>query len=273
MKPRHLSSKPALPSVRRVRVRGHGTGAGQEPGRAQPRARRSPRSDGVATRRQILEAAGRLYAEKGYARTTSKEICAHAGTNMAAVNYHFGSKAGLYEEVLIEAHQQIMSLDRLQAIAGEPADPIAKLRTIVGAIVARGIEPAAPWGVRVVVRELMSPSPHARALVERAIAPKAGIARGLVAAALGLPESHAAVQRCLAFLILPAMALVIVPHALRRTILPAIDADPGAFGEDLARYASAGLRAMQRRYAGRKKGSRKGEVDARLPHPRLHRPG
>ena len=244
-----------MQSDRHAPARGRAT-EGRTPGRVRPRARRSPRSDGVATRRQILDAAGRLYAEKGYARTTSKEICAHAGANMAAVNYHFGSKAGLYEEVLIEAHHQIMSLDRLRTIAGERGDPVAQLRTLVAAIAARGIEAAAPWGVRVVVRELMSPSPHARALVERAIAPKASIARRLVAAALGLPESSAAVQRCLALLVLPAMALVIVPHTLRRTIFPALDGDPGAFGDDLAGYMSAGLRAMQRKYAGAKKARR-----------------
>ena len=239
-----MSSRPASPP------------AGRPRGARARRERRAPRADGLATRREILDAAGRLYAEKGYSRTTSKEICVRAGTNMAAVNYHFGSKARLYDEVLVEAHRQIMSLERLTAIADAAADPAAKLHAIVAAIVARAIQPSAPWGVRVVVRELMSPSPHARTLIERAIAPKAGIARRLVASWLGLPESHAAVQRCLALVILPALALVIVPAKLRRTILPSLEGDAHALADDFATYMDAGLRAMRSRYAGAKRASR-----------------
>ena len=56
---------------------------------------RAMRSDGMEKRRHILQVAGRLYAEKGHARTTSKEICALAGTDIAAVNYPFGSKGAL----------------------------------------------------------------------------------------------------------------------------------------------------------------------------------
>ena len=225
------------------------------PSRVRPaaRPRRLPRADGVTTRAQILEAAGRSYAEKGFARTTSKEICARAGANMAAVNYHFGSKAKLYEEVLVEAHRQIVSLDELEAIAARGGDePAAHLRAVVAVvagIVARAGEAAAPWGVRVVVRELLSPSAHARTLIERAVVPKAGVLRRLVAATLGLPESHPSVQRCVAFVIVPAMALVIAPKALRRIVLPALDSDGEALIDDLATYMRAGLQAVRRKYA------------------------
>ena len=80
---------------------------------------RMPRQDGDATRQHILETAGRLYAEKGYARVTSKEICTRAGVNMASVNYQFGGKDGLYEAVLIEAHRQILSLEELERKNGK----------------------------------------------------------------------------------------------------------------------------------------------------------
>jgi len=61
---------------------------------------RSARSDGVATRGQILQVAGRIFAEKGFERATSREICTTAGINMAAVNYHFGGKDGLFAAAL-----------------------------------------------------------------------------------------------------------------------------------------------------------------------------
>ena len=58
-------------------------------------AARTPRPDGDATRALLLETAGQVFAERGFADGTSKEICERAGTPMASVNYHFGSREGL----------------------------------------------------------------------------------------------------------------------------------------------------------------------------------
>ena len=52
------------------------------------------------TRRRLLEAAGELFAEKGFRLAATREICRKAGTDIAAIHYHFGSKEKLYEAVL-----------------------------------------------------------------------------------------------------------------------------------------------------------------------------
>ena len=57
-----------------------------------------PREDTARTRGKLLAAAGEIFAEKGFRETTIAEICLKAGTNVAAVNYHFGSKEALYSE-------------------------------------------------------------------------------------------------------------------------------------------------------------------------------
>lgn len=56
------------------------------------------RQDTARTRKSLLNAASEVFAEKGYRDATIAEICERAGTNIAAVNYHFGNKETLYRE-------------------------------------------------------------------------------------------------------------------------------------------------------------------------------
>lgn len=52
------------------------------------------------TRVRILEAAAAIFAEHGFAATTIRQICGQAQVNLAAVNYHFGGKEGLYRDTI-----------------------------------------------------------------------------------------------------------------------------------------------------------------------------
>lgn len=57
---------------------------------------RKPRSDGEQSRERLLMAAMRLFAEHGFAKTSTRMIARDAGVNVAAISYYFGDKAGLY---------------------------------------------------------------------------------------------------------------------------------------------------------------------------------
>ena len=57
---------------------------------------RKPRSDGVATRAAILEAAADEFAEKGYELASARAVCARAGVNAALSSRYFGTKEDLY---------------------------------------------------------------------------------------------------------------------------------------------------------------------------------
>ena len=221
--------------------------------RAAPRqaAPRAQRPDGNLTRLHILDTAGQVFAELGYANTTSKEICSRAGTNIAAVNYHFGGKDGLYEAVLIEAHQQIVSLDELVDLAGLPTDPRLKLRTLLTHLLEMGARPPAPWGFKVMLREAMSPSPLAPALIKRAIEPKAKVLLGLIAEIVGLPANHPAVQGGLMFTVLPCIVLLIAPRELGNKVLPALK-EPAALIDELLRYVNGGLDAIAKAHRPRR---------------------
>ena len=54
---------------------------------------------GEQTMTQLLNAARKLFAERGFTRTSVRDIANEAGSNVAAVNYHFGNKQNLYLEV------------------------------------------------------------------------------------------------------------------------------------------------------------------------------
>jgi TetR/AcrR family transcriptional regulator, regulator of cefoperazone and chloramphenicol sensitivity len=222
------------------------------PTRAKRQVRRPPRSvrsDGAWTRGHILEVAGRIYAEKGRQRTTSREICAAAGTNLAAVNYHFGSKDALYDAVLVEAHGQLVKLDDLEAIANSADGAQARLRALIALFAGRPAGRALPWGLRVLVHELLvAPSPHVAALMQKAVLPKVKLMQAIVADVLEFPPDHPAVQRALALVVLPCIMMVIAPRQRLRQALPALAADPQALVDDMGCYALAGLAAIARRH-------------------------
>ncbi|MBJ7313552.1 CerR family C-terminal domain-containing protein [Rugamonas sp. CCM 8940] len=63
---------------------------------------RKPRIDGEQSRERLRMAAMRLFAEQGYANTSTREIALAAGANVAAISYYFGDKAGLYSATFAE---------------------------------------------------------------------------------------------------------------------------------------------------------------------------
>ena len=204
---------------------------------------RTQRTDGNTTRLHILETAGQLFAERGFADATSKEICTRSGTYMPAINYHFNGRDGLYEAVLIEAHRQVVSIDELASLASESSDPRLKLRAFLTHLIEMGGQPKAPWGFRVVLREALSPSPALPMMIKRAVLPKAKLLRGLLGAIVGLPDDHPAVQRALLFTVLPCIVMMVAPKDLSNKVLPALK-DTQALADDLMRYVLAGLDAV-----------------------------
>lgn len=218
---------------------------------------RAQRSDGQATRAHILETGGRVFAERGYAHVTSKEICRRAGTNQAAVNYHFGSKDGLYEAVLIEAHRQLVDLDDLSAWMAGDGDARGKLRAVLAHLMGLALRREAAWGFRVLLREVLNPSPLMPSLVGNAMRPKARLLLRLVSEITGLPPGHPTAQRGLFFTVVPCILMALAPQPLKAGVLPAINQDPQALTDELMRYVLAGLEAVAAKPgSGRKRGGR-----------------
>lgn len=85
-------------------------------------------------RERLLEAAIVCLQEKGYARTTSRDLVAASGTNLASIGYHFESKERLLNIAVAEAFQRW--LKPLIALAAEPgpATPLERLQRSVSGV-------------------------------------------------------------------------------------------------------------------------------------------
>ncbi|MBP3729992.1 MAG: TetR/AcrR family transcriptional regulator, partial [Mailhella sp.] len=120
--------------------------------------KKNPRDDGEATRRHILETAVRLFAEHGYADTTSKIICREAGVNSAAVNYYFGSRDDLYRVVLDEVHEHIVNEKQMAEICDSPLPAEEKLGRILDAYIRTAYD-GQSYYARIWTHEMVAPSP------------------------------------------------------------------------------------------------------------------
>ena len=202
------------------------------------------------TRAQLLEAAGHLFAQKGFDRATGKEICELAGTNSAAINYYFGGMDGLYAAVLEEANNRLVSLQSLSSAVAAASDARDKLRAIIELAVDKLTGPvSSSWVLGVIGRELVAPSPALDELRERQGIPKARILMSIVGELMGLPDDHPAVARGCLSIMAPCLMLLISDHLMLKRVFPNVDLgrrDAPALVRHMVEFALAGLAAVAR---------------------------
>jgi AcrR family transcriptional regulator len=149
------------------------------------------------TRRQVLEAAGEVFAEVGFRSATVREICRRAGANVAAVNYHFGDKETLYVEVL--RHSQQKAFAKYPPLPGLAADapPEEKLGVFVRSFLLRIFdEGSITWFGKMMSREMVEPTKALDLLVAERLRPMADLLRGIVADILGRSPRDEVVRLC-----------------------------------------------------------------------------
>ena len=67
----------------------------------------------INTSNRIKEAAGKLFREKGFGRTTTRDIATEAHVNLALINYYFGSKDKLFRAIMMDTAQGFLSQIRV----------------------------------------------------------------------------------------------------------------------------------------------------------------
>src|ERR671911_2118031 len=153
--------------------------------------------DNKATEKRLLEAAGEIFAEYGYRAATVRQICEKAGANIAAVNYHFGDKEGLYMAVLRsvpDAYAEKFPADR-----GLPPGATARQRlaAYIESLLNRVFDEGRPgWHTKIMAREMIEPTRALDTLVADVAVPVHRELAAIVRELLGSKATDNAVRLC-----------------------------------------------------------------------------
>jgi len=148
------------------------------------------------TRARLVDAAGEMFAELGFHHTTVRQICQRAGANIAAVNYHFGDKTGLYTEVVRQS-MRAARLDAVRAAFDQNAPPEQILRAVIKTRLEslRSLD-LGDWHFRIFAHELAKPTPAMNVVVNEAIRPLYSRMCTLLGNILRLPPDHEKTRLC-----------------------------------------------------------------------------
>lgn len=155
----------------------------------------------AATRDRLVEAAGEVFADRGFKDATIREICGRAGANVASVNYHFGDKGGLYFAVLQSAYEHAERSYPFDPgmVQGSPKARSAsdRLRMFIQLMMQRMLDPGKPaWHGRLMAREMVEPTDALEHLVRQFMRPKRDILEGIVRELLGEGAPDELVHAC-----------------------------------------------------------------------------
>ena len=202
----------------------------------------------LETRRRLLDAAGEVFAEKGFANATVREICRKAKANIAAVNYHFGDKEKLYAAVFADSHPKCRDLFDPAEVAR--LSPEERLRVFVRNFLKHLLDPGRPsCHGRLMAREMNEPTGIFDTFVENEVRPKLAVLQTIIRDLTGeLPP------RVIAKCSMSVIGQMLHYHHARPVIkrISPIYADLDQHVEELVdqitRFSIGGIRAIADRY-------------------------
>lgn len=209
---------------------------------------RRTRSDGAQSRERLLLAAMRLFAERGFTKTSTREIALAANTNIASISYYFGDKAGLYRAAFTEPeparHRDVATFNR----------PDFTLRQSLQAFYQQLLQPLKQGDVarlcmRLWMREMLEPTGIWHDEIENDIRPAHAALMQTLGRHLGVEAPSDDLSR-LAFCVVGLAVQLMVTRDVIDRISPQLlgsDAGIDAWMERLVDYAEAMVLAEQTR--------------------------
>ena len=217
--------------------------------RVRPRSETDARSR--RTRSRLLEVAGRAFAAQGFDGSTGQDICRKARVNTAAIVYHFGGMAGLYQAVLSEAIGRLVTTEALAIAVQGASDPQRQLAAFLGLIVRALTSPASQsWPGKLFGREFISPSKVRGRAHDEPLAARSKMLKSIVGALTGKPAGGAQVARCCISIMAPCALLLLVNRRQLQRFMPGLSLTPASAAElakHMVDFSLAGLAAVAQR--------------------------
>lgn len=210
-------------------------------------SKRTAKKPGGRTRDQVLDAACKVFAAKGFRDARVAEICKQAGANVAAVNYYFGDKENLYVEAWREAFQRSVKAHPPDGGVDAQAPPAQRLRGRIRSLIRRVLDPGSDE-FEIVRKELANPTGLLDEVLRECIGPMrqgmADVVRELLGP--GVPE----LQVILCTRSIGSQCMHLLTHHRRSTkgrggargaAMAALDVDAEALADHVTRFSLAGI--------------------------------
>lgn len=150
------------------------------------------------TRERLLAAAGEVFAARGFRAATIREICQRAGANVAAVNYHFSDKEGLYFAVLKSGAEAALQKYPPTLGLGPAATAEERLHAFVRSLLFRIADKGkSAWHGKLISHEMAEPTQALPALIDTVYGPVLQQLEGTVRELLGRRVAGAVLRQCL----------------------------------------------------------------------------
>lgn len=199
-----------------------------------------------AKKEKLLAAASEVFIEKGFRDATVAEICARAGANISAVNYHFGSKEALYQESWRFSFSESLTVYPMDGGVSESAPPEDRLRGQLTSLIHR-IADKNNKDFFIAQMEMVNPTGLLKEVMQRELIPMRERTLAVVRELLG-PQ---ATEQEVAFCEISIISMCIHPILLQRMAqrdqdrnLPGLIKDVTAFADHVVAFALAGINAM-----------------------------
>lgn len=197
------------------------------------------------TRSRLLEAAGEVFAESGFKNATIREISQKAGANIAAVNYHFRDKEGLYRAVFDYAAHCALAKYPIGGGIDASAPAEERLRVFVKTYLSRLLDEGRPaWHGKLMAREMVEPTGALDILAEQFARPQYQRLSGIVRELLGAGATDERVRRCAASIVGQCLFYKNCRPMIDR-LMPEQKYDEAAIGELAAHVAAFSLGAVR----------------------------
>lgn len=209
---------------------------------------------GEETKAKLIEAAGQVFAERGFRAATVREICRRAGTPLGAMNYHFRDKKGLYTAVLEHSFQS--ATEKYPPTLGieDGATPEEKLRAYILSFLLGILDEGVPaWHMKLIFQEVSEPAGALDHLVQSYILPDHNYLLGILREML--EEGRASDGEGSDFIFLCAMSVVgqCMCYFTGRRVIRAIHpksfnpADIERIADHVTQFSLAGIQLLSKR--------------------------